>query len=321
MAADQQFWGSAARGGYFTNNRLSAQLRHALTPLMKFRQFVDVKEGWGKGVGDTLYFNKISTIATAGAALTETNTIPEHAFAISRGTITLTEYGNSVPFTGKLEALSEYDVTNPISRVLRDDMARRLDYYAGLEFRKTKLKYIASSTALSLWETLAGAAETIASAKNAKGGWRLFHIREVVDRLKQNNVPKYDGENYMCIASVNFMRQIRKDSDWQDAVKYGDPERLFAGEVGRIEGVRFIEETNCLIDTLGSGADLGEAVVFGKECVIEGIAIPEMLRAKVPTDYGRSKGIAWYALLGWERMWKVDDAGQYAHIIHLTSAA
>jgi hypothetical protein len=32
--------------------------------------------------------------------------------------------------------------------------------------------------------------------------------------------------------------------------------------------------------------------------VAEGIAIPEEMRAKIPTDFGRSKGVAWYALLG-----------------------
>ena len=53
--AGLQYWGADAQGGFFTNNRLSQQLRHALVPMMKFRQFVDIKEGWGKGVGDTLF--------------------------------------------------------------------------------------------------------------------------------------------------------------------------------------------------------------------------------------------------------------------------
>lgn len=96
MADTLQFWGSAVRGGYFTNNRLSQQLRHALTPLCKFRQFCDIKEGWGKGKGDTLYFNKITKISTAGGTLVETDVIPPHAFAVGRGTISLSEYGKSI---------------------------------------------------------------------------------------------------------------------------------------------------------------------------------------------------------------------------------
>ena len=74
--------------------------------------------------------------------------------------------------------------------------------------------------------------------------------------------------------------------------------------------------------TLGSSSGtnaLGEAIVFGAEACIEGIAVPEEIRAKVPTDYGRSKGLAWYAILGYKKMWKASDSGQDGHIIHITS--
>lgn len=90
---DLQYRATDAQGGFFTNPRLSDKLRYALVPLMKFRQFVDLKEGWGKEVGDTLYFDKITKISTAGGTLVETNTMPEHQFSIGRGTIVLSEWG------------------------------------------------------------------------------------------------------------------------------------------------------------------------------------------------------------------------------------
>ena len=46
---DLQYHANDGQGAFFTNPRLSQELRHALVPLMKFRQFVDIKEGWGKG--------------------------------------------------------------------------------------------------------------------------------------------------------------------------------------------------------------------------------------------------------------------------------
>lgn len=310
-----QYRASDGAGGYFTNPRLSKELRYATVPLMKFRQFCDVKEGFGAGVGDTVYFDKISRISTAGGALTETNEIGEHKFSIQRGTIALTEYGNSIPFTGKLETLSEFNIQNPITRVLRDDMASVLDKVCGLEFKKTSYKYVASSTIIGALQSVADG-DTLASGQHIKGGWRLYHIKEVVKNLKQRNIPKYDGENYICIASISFLDQIMKGDEWINNVRYGDPERLFSGEVGRCYGVRFIEESNHL-----ANGTWGEAVVFGAEAVMEGVAVPEEIRAKVPTDYGRSKGLAWYGLMGWEKMWKHADgtlAGeQRDHIIHL----
>ena len=132
-------------------------MRHALVPLMKFRQFVDIKEGWGRGVGDTLFYNKISKVDTAGGALVETNVMPENQYSISRGTIVLTEYGNSIPFTGKLEALSEFNVQDPTMRVLRDDMAEVLDKRAGLEFKRTQRKYVCLTTTTGTLQILAEA--------------------------------------------------------------------------------------------------------------------------------------------------------------------
>lgn len=324
--AGLQYWGGgdtgagSSVGGFLTNPRLSEQLRHALVPLMKFRQFVDIKEGFGLGVGAELKYDKISKVNTAGGTLIETNIMPEHNFTIGRGTIVLSEWGNAIPYTGKLDAISQFDVQNPIMRVLRDDMSQTLDKAACTEFKKTQRKYTCLTTATGTFYSVA-ANETLGSVL-AKASPEAFHFKEVVDELKKRNIPKFDGENYVCIASVNALRSLKDSTEWLDAAKYGDPERLFNGEAGRYYGCRFIEETNCLANTLGSSAGtnaLGEAVVFGAENVIEGVALPEEIRAKIPTDYGRSKGLAWYGILGFEKMWKATDTDQDDHIIHISS--
>lgn len=37
---------------------------------------------------------------------------------------------------------------------------------------------------------------------------------------------------------------------------------------------------------------------FGGDTVTEAVCVPEEIRAKLPGDYGRSRGIAWYYLGG-----------------------
>ena len=37
---------------------------------------------------------------------------------------------------------------------------------------------------------------------------------------------------------------------------------------------------------------------LGADTVAEAVAIPEEVRGKIPTDYGRARGIAWYYLGG-----------------------
>ena len=90
------------RGGYMYSLNLSKHLRMALQPVVKFRQFCDVKDAsqQGKSKGDIYHWNVYNNIATQGTKLTETKTMPESNFTITQGTLTITEYGNSVNGSG-----------------------------------------------------------------------------------------------------------------------------------------------------------------------------------------------------------------------------
>ena len=95
---------------------------------------------------------------------------------------------------------------------------------------------------------------------------------------------------------------------------------IFEGEMSRYENIRFIEQNEvpkghandaAFNTTAGSANDIytasadawnnaksSWALFLGADTVIESPAIPEEIRAKLPGDYGRDKGIAWYALTG-----------------------
>jgi len=141
------------RGGYLSLPKLSKRLRFAAAPLMKFRQFVQVKEAFGLNVNDTVMFDKITAIDTAGTSLTEGTEIPKHGFGIGRGTIVVTEYGNAIPYSGKLEALAEFDVDNAIHRVLRDDEASVLDKQAAAQFLIADTEYCCLSSTSGTYVT------------------------------------------------------------------------------------------------------------------------------------------------------------------------
>ena len=107
-----QVWGTNADGGYMYSDELSDFLRTQLQPLSRFRQFADIKEGKGTGKGENFNWNIYSDVQTPGGALTETDAMPETKFTITQGTLTINEYGNSVPFTKKLDDLSRQYVEN-----------------------------------------------------------------------------------------------------------------------------------------------------------------------------------------------------------------
>jgi hypothetical protein len=84
---------------------------------------------------------------------------------------------------------------------------------------------------------------------------------------------------------------------------------IYNGEIGKCEGVRLIEQTGIPDGNYSSGSYKSSfsstpwvnswsdwAFFFGQDTVAEAIVVPDEIRAKIPTDYGRSKGIAWYYL-------------------------
>lgn len=93
-----QIWAVNSLGGFMYSRQLSNVLRMAVQPLVKFRQFADVRDAsqQGKKKGDLFTWDVFSDVATAGGVITETNTMPETNFTITQGTLTITEAGNSV---------------------------------------------------------------------------------------------------------------------------------------------------------------------------------------------------------------------------------
>ena len=105
-----QVWAVNTLGGYFYSRQLSNVLRMNVQPLTKFRQFADVHDAaqQGKKKGNTFTWDVVSDVSQVGQVLIETNTMPETNLTITQGTLTITEAGNSIPYSGFLDNLSKY---------------------------------------------------------------------------------------------------------------------------------------------------------------------------------------------------------------------
>lgn len=115
-----QLWVTDTVGGFMSSRKLSKELRYAVQPTVKFRQFAEIKDAIGKNKGDLHTWNVYSDVATQGTVLVETNTMPETNFTITQGTMTLTEFGNSVK---KLAALFSSFVDELCSVVIGSKVA------------------------------------------------------------------------------------------------------------------------------------------------------------------------------------------------------
>ena len=310
-----QVWLTNSLGGYMWSPNMSKVLRMALQPLVKFRQFADIKDAavQGKGKGDTFHWNVYQNIATQGTVLTEGTAIPQSNFTITQGTMTITEYGNSVPYTGKLDDLSEHPVREIVQKVLKNDAKKALDQAAYDQFNTTPLRVIPTSgtdtAAVTLYTN-----GTITGTNNVAMG--KAHIKNIVDLMKERNIPPYEGDDYFAIAHPTTLRNFKNDLESMKVYVQEGFQMIMNGEIGRYESTRFIEQTNIAKQTFVNSKS-NWAYFFGADTVAEGIAIPEEMRGMIPQDYGRSRGIAWYYLGGFGL---VHTAAAQARVIKWDSA-
>jgi N4-gp56 family major capsid protein len=320
-----QVWSVNSQGGFLYARQLSNVLRAAVQPLVKFRQFADVHDisQQGKKKGDTFTWDVFSDVQNAGGVLTETNTVPETQFTITQGTLTVTEVANSIPYSGKLDNLSKFPVEDIIKKVLKNDAVKTFDRLAWTQFNQTLLRVIpvggTSASAITLFTNGTVTGTNSVAYSNA-------HAKAITDAMKERNIPAYIADDYYSLAWPTTLRTFK--NALETIHQYSDTgfNLIMNGEIGRYENTRYIEQTNI---AKGTGTDgttttawtngLSDWIFFfGNDTVAEAIVVPEEMRGKIPTDYGRSKGIAYYYLGGFGI---VHTLAQNVRIVKWDSAA
>ena len=323
-----QLWAVNSLGGYFYSQNLSKELRKALQPTTKFRQFADVKDAsqQGKGKGATFTWDVVSNVATQGNVIVETNTMPETQFTITQGTLTITEAGNSVPYSGKLEDLSQFSVKQAVMKALKNDATKVQDALAHQQFNLTPLRVAGTSSTTITLSTGGTCTATNSQAFNTN------HAKLIVDLMKERNIPAYSGDDYYALAWPSTYRTLKNSLETLHQYTPEGLQMIMNGEIGRYENVRYVEQTNIpkggaadstTFNAFTNTADAWNGgysdwiFFFGEDTVAEAVAVPEEIRAKVPTDYGRSKGVAWYYLGGYGL---VHTAASEARVVKWDSA-
>ena len=291
-----QVWSVNSLGGFMYSLELSDTLRTAVQPLCKFRQFCDAKDFTDKGLnkGQLFTWDVYNDVATAGTVLVETSTIQQTNFTIAQGTGTVVELGNAVPYTGLLDNLSKHPVQEIINKVLKNDCKKVIDGQAYNQFNATPLRIapLNGTDTSAIVLTTNGTATTTNNVALGKN-----HIKSIVDTMKERSIPPYMGDDYFGVSWPTTWRQVK--NDLEAVYQYRDEgfQMIYNGEIGKYEGVRFIEQNN-IAKASWTNQKSNWAYFFGEDTVAEAIVIPEEMRGAIPSDYGRSKGIAWYYLGG-----------------------
>jgi N4-gp56 family major capsid protein len=287
----------------------SKEIEFKAMPIMRFLQFAKQKTELGVEPGLSISMMTYNNLKRGGA-LQEGTRMTSQALSSTMKQITVGERGNAVSVSELSLKTSFTNVMQDATTLLGRDVAITLD----LELRDTVINGVTN--------TIFGRADKnapkITSRANitASNNLSVATVKDAIEILATVNAPKFDGSYYIQFVHPHQSRELRDDNSWIEASKYGAPEQLFTGEIGKIDDVRFIETTlmpngvapaddyayeadlvagapNAPADT-----DVYKSIVFGEDTYGYAVALPVELRDNGVTDYGREHGLAWYAIWG-----------------------
>lgn len=285
----------------------SQEIEFKALPIMRFVQFAKVKTELGTQPGLTIQMMTYNNLKRGGA-LSEGVRMGTQSLSSTMKSITVGERGNAVAVSELALKASFTDIMADATTLLSRDVALTLD----LELRDTALTATNVIYGRNADGTKIASRASITSANNM----RVSTIKDAVEILATNNSPKFEGAYYICFVHPHVSRELRDDASWIEASKYGNPEQLFTGEIGRIDDVRFIETTLMCNGAVGTddpayvaglkhgangapaSTDVYQSVLFGEDYYAYAIGLPVELRDNGVTDFGREHGLAWYAIWG-----------------------
>lgn len=308
-------WQFDAPTGTYKQHALSRRLYEAAVENSVCVDHARPVDGFGKNKGENVTLTRVKNITEPTSAdLDELMRIPEDEFDLTTKAILVKELGRAVPFTSLSMDLSEYNLDNPIQNKLKEQMRLVLDTKAAVAFKKASVKYAPTGAATATITTNG----TFGAAATAN--MSFFHVEEIRDYLYDTlNAPAYEDDKYLGIFRTLGLRGIKRDTKWEEWHKYTDPQAKYTGEVGQIEGVRFIETNHAkAFGKVGTGSVLGEGIIFGDDAIALAEAMTPELRAAIPQDFGRSRAVAWYGILEFDIVWDTGNQGE-ARIVHVGS--
>ena len=209
----------------------------ALRPELIFDQLADVKSVNQSMPGSSVTFTIQNDLVAAVTPLSEGTDVTTQTLSNSQITVSLAEYGSAVTTTAVIrgEAYVEID---PI-------VANVIGYNAGVSIDTVARNAIGNGTQ---WKTPTGAAlastkaTTVANvAALSSGGTASYNdILAAQKALRAQNVAPF-GSYYAAVIHPDVAYDLQLTSSYLAPHQYAQPAEIWAGEIGALNGFRFIE--------------------------------------------------------------------------------
>ncbi len=205
-----------------------------------------------KHEGDKVSFRRFNAISPKTTPLSEGVTPDSSALDITKVDATVAQYGDFVRITDKLDMLGIDPVLTETAQVLGESAALTLDTIArDVVNAGTNVQYAGGKTnraALALADKLTSE-----------------EVRKAVRTLRRNHAKPADGKYFIGIIDADAAFDLMGDALWQDVAKYSGGTAIMAGELGKLNGVRFVENGNPATFAGSAGVTVHSTLILGKD--------------------------------------------------------
>lgn len=193
-----------------------------------------------QGSGKTIEFRRLNPFPKATTPLTEGVTPNGKNLDWERVTATVGQYGDYVTTTDMLDMTAIDSNIAEAGRVLGDQ--------AGLSLDSVVKEILNSGTNVQYGE----GTKASRSALTSSDVLTVKAVKRAVTTLKRFNAKRIDGD-YVAIIHPDVAYDLMNDPKWEALNSY-NPKNVYAGEIGRLYGVRFVETSEAKIFE-GAGAE------------------------------------------------------------------
>ncbi len=249
--------------GNLVVNAYDTYVRAALRSLPVMRSVADVRPVALTNPGTTLKFAVYANLAAATTALTETSDVTPVALANpSQVTVTVTEYGNAVEQTEKVNMASFSSIDTMIGDAIAYNAADTLDQLVATALTSgSVVKY--------------GGSRTSTATLTATDVLSTTMLRKAQTTLLESNAQPRVGDLYTLFIHPRQAFDLRAETGsggFVDIHKYTTDNvgNLLTGTIGVLEGFQVVQTSRVPSTTSGaSSATVYSAVAVGKEALLE----------------------------------------------------
>ena len=227
---------------YFDKKLLEQTLKNIVLDQFAYKSPLPSKIG----SKDVKFFRYPESATTDVESLTEGEAMATSKYkqlSLETKSVTLSQYGQIVGISDLLSAVELFNHMEQATVQNGQDAALKVD-----EILRDKL----GSNVTGKQKRFAGAATTWATVGGTDDAMTALDILDASTNLRSKNARTSNGY-FTAIMAPEVARDLMNDDDWLEASKYGDPDQLFRGEVGRYAGTRVVTTTNPFISKQATG--------------------------------------------------------------------